>query len=84
MTLSTHDPTHCMTLSTHDPTHRMTHCGTHQNPIDREIRKLLSVAHPGGSMLPCFMSGDGCCSHLSSHFRVTLFIDPEKLLLSHF
>ena len=31
----------------HDPTHRMTHCGTHQNPIDREIQKLLSVAHPG-------------------------------------
>ena len=24
---------------THDPTHRMTHCGTHQNPIDRDIWK---------------------------------------------
>ena len=24
----------------------MTHCGTHQNPIDREIWKVLSVAHP--------------------------------------
>ena len=36
----------------HDPSHMtppitMTHCGTHQNPIDREIWKLLPVAHPG-------------------------------------
>ena len=47
MNLNTHDPTHVMNLNTHDPTHRMTHCATHQNPIDGEIWKLLSVAHPG-------------------------------------
>ena len=44
----------------------MTHCGTHQNPIDREIWKLLSVAHPEriNASLTTFSGGGGVLNQI--------------------